>query len=175
MVFAFLTEIALGTVVETSWWGMKKVYDGGYWMIYGTPETTEEKIMKEIIELKTMKEDGKCVEHIEEKILEHVDELKKQNEELNKYSHEQEESNKNRQKFEEMILKKLEEIKKETPIEKEILEELKELRLQNQRREEDIERLKEKLDSQSEYGSNDPLNASVENVAYFYSLMSQKN
>ncbi len=53
MVLTFLTEIAL----ETGWWTVKKLYDGAYYVVYGQPETKEDKILKQIEELKKQNED----------------------------------------------------------------------------------------------------------------------
>lgn len=41
-----ITEIAL----SATWWTGKKLVNGIYYVIYGTPETKEEKDMKKILE-----------------------------------------------------------------------------------------------------------------------------
>ncbi len=49
----FLAEVTL----ETSWWLLKKGYDVGYYMIYGEQETKEDRILKQIEELKKQKDE----------------------------------------------------------------------------------------------------------------------
>ena len=39
-------------VLETSWWGVKKIYNGVYYLYYGQQESKEDKILKQIEELK---------------------------------------------------------------------------------------------------------------------------
>jgi len=53
MVVALLAEIAL----ETTIWTLKKTYNLGYYMIYGQQETTEEKLVKIVEEMKKKQEE----------------------------------------------------------------------------------------------------------------------
>lgn len=53
MVLMFLADV----VLQTSWWGMKKIYDGGYYLYYGVEESKEDKILREIDELKKQNEE----------------------------------------------------------------------------------------------------------------------
>lgn len=52
MVFYLISEIAL----ETSWWILKKTYNTGYYLLYGTPESKEDKILKQIEYIKNQNE-----------------------------------------------------------------------------------------------------------------------
>ncbi len=49
----FLAEAAL----ETTWWALKRTYDVGYYMMYGYQETKEDRILKQIEELKHQQEE----------------------------------------------------------------------------------------------------------------------
>jgi len=53
MVLTFVAEV----VLETGWWSLKKLYDGAYYMAYGTPETKEDKILRQIEEIKKQNEE----------------------------------------------------------------------------------------------------------------------
>ena len=55
MVLLFFTEV----ILETSWWALKKTYDAGYYLIYGTEETNESKILRQLRELKKQNEEGR--------------------------------------------------------------------------------------------------------------------
>lgn len=67
MVLLFITELA----VESSLWVIKKTCDYGYYLIYGETETKEDKILKQIEEIKKQNE-------IEKKKLEQeLEEIKK--------------------------------------------------------------------------------------------------
>lgn len=65
MVLLALSEI----IVESSWWSLKKMYNGGYYIMYGNPETTEDKILHEVVQLKNLTENGETIDEIETKIL----------------------------------------------------------------------------------------------------------
>jgi hypothetical protein len=52
MVLIALAEIA----VETSWWALKQSYNLGYYMVYGSTESKEDKILNHIEELRKINE-----------------------------------------------------------------------------------------------------------------------
>jgi len=52
MVLIALAEIA----VETSWWALKQSYNLGYYMVYGSSESKEDKILNHIEELRKINE-----------------------------------------------------------------------------------------------------------------------
>jgi hypothetical protein len=52
MVLLALAEIA----VETSWWALKQSYNLGYYMMYGETESKEDRILKQIEELRKQNE-----------------------------------------------------------------------------------------------------------------------
>lgn len=37
-------------ILESGVWSVKQVFNLGYWMMYGTPETPEQKMLKELLE-----------------------------------------------------------------------------------------------------------------------------
>lgn len=55
MVLFFLTEIAL----KTTWLALEGTYNVGYYMMYGVQETKEDKILKQIEELKKQNDEEK--------------------------------------------------------------------------------------------------------------------
>ena len=36
-----------GSLFDLSWWGVKKFYGAAYWVVWGTPETREQKSIRE--------------------------------------------------------------------------------------------------------------------------------
>jgi pyruvate/2-oxoacid:ferredoxin oxidoreductase beta subunit len=48
MVLMFLTEVAL----ETGWWTLKQTYNLGHYMVYGEQESKEDKILRQVEELR---------------------------------------------------------------------------------------------------------------------------
>lgn len=55
MVFTLIADIAL----ETTWWALKKTWDLGYYMIYGSQQNKEDKILLQIEYLKKQNEELK--------------------------------------------------------------------------------------------------------------------
>lgn len=48
MVLVFLAEVAL----ESSWWAIKQTYNLGHYMMYGQQESKEDKILRQVEELR---------------------------------------------------------------------------------------------------------------------------
>lgn len=48
MVLMFFTEVAF----ETGWWAIKQTYNLGHYMFYGTQETKEDRMLRQIEELR---------------------------------------------------------------------------------------------------------------------------
>ena len=55
MVLLFIADV----ILETSWWSVKKVYNGARYIIYGYEETMEDRILKELEEIRKQNERDK--------------------------------------------------------------------------------------------------------------------
>lgn len=65
----------LDLVLNTTMYGVKQIYNGGYYLVYGPTLTTEEKLYKELKEIKN----GKYCEDLEERIKFMLIEMNSQN------------------------------------------------------------------------------------------------
>lgn len=72
MVLTTLTDLSL----DISIWGIKKIYNISYWLIYGQPKSKEELLLENIIELQHK-------DHTKETLYNLIEEQKKNIDKLN--------------------------------------------------------------------------------------------